>query len=105
MAPSGVRVNAVNPGAFIICHLTYYDTILLDIDKDIFISGVILTELFTNGGVDNREVERYLEQCKVLHPLGRAGRPEEVATAIGFLASGEVNSEHVTMLRVNTHLN
>ena len=62
----GVRVNAVNP-------------------------GVILTELFTSGGVDNRDVERYLEQCKVLHPLGRAGRPEEVAATIGFLASGEVN--------------
>ena len=53
--------------------------------------GVILTELFTSGGVDNRDVERYLEQCKVLHPLGRAGRPEEVAATIGFLASGSLN--------------
>ena len=52
--------------------------------------GVILTELFTNGGVDNRDIERYLEQCQVLHPLGRAGRPEEVAATIGFLASGEM---------------
>ena len=60
-----MRVNAVNP-------------------------GVILTELFTNGGVDNRDIERYLEQCQVLHPLGRAGRPEEVAATIGFLASGEI---------------
>ena len=60
-----MRVNAVNP-------------------------GVILTELFTNGGVDNRDIERYLEQCQVLHPLGRAGRPEEVAATIGFLASGEM---------------
>ena len=60
MATSGVRVNAVNP-------------------------GVILTELFTNGGVDNRDIERYLEQCEVLHPLGRAGRPREVAAPLDSL--------------------
>ena len=29
----------------------------------------------------------FYQECKRLHPLGRAGRSEEVATAIVFLAS------------------
>ena len=61
LAPRGVRVNAVSPGS-----------------------------IFFEGGVWDRrkrnEPERYERMLK-LNPLGRFGRPEEVASAVVFLAS------------------
>jgi NAD(P)-dependent dehydrogenase (short-subunit alcohol dehydrogenase family) len=33
------------------------------------------------------DYEKFLEHCKTTHPLGRVGKPEEVAELIYFLAS------------------
>lgn len=62
LAPKGVRVNSVNP-------------------------GVIVTELHKRAGMPEQVYANYLEHCKTLHPLGRAGTPDEVAKAVAFLAS------------------
>jgi len=60
-APKGVRINAVSPGS-----------------------------IFFEGGVWDRrkrnEPERY-ERMLRLNPMGRLGRPEEVANAVVFLCS------------------
>lgn len=63
LAPQGVRVNAVNP-------------------------GVVVTELHT---VTNAvpDYAAFLERSKGTHPLGRVGRPEEVAALVLFLLSDE----------------
>jgi NAD(P)-dependent dehydrogenase (short-subunit alcohol dehydrogenase family) len=59
LAPHGVRVNAVNP-------------------------GVVVTELHT---VTNAipDYAGFLERSKGTHPIGRVGRPEEVASLILYL--------------------
>ncbi len=62
LAPKGVRVNAVNP-------------------------GVVVTNLHRNGGMNEEAYTKFLEHSKDTHPLGRAGKPEEVADLILFLAS------------------
>jgi NAD(P)-dependent dehydrogenase (short-subunit alcohol dehydrogenase family) len=62
MAAKGVRINAVNP-------------------------GVVLTELHRRGGMDQEAYAAFLEHSKTTHPLGRVGRPEEIAELIFFLAS------------------
>ncbi len=62
LAPKGVRVNAVNP-------------------------GVTLTNLHRNGGMDEKTYQVFLEHSKTTHPIGRVGRPEEIAELILFLAS------------------
>ncbi len=62
LAPKGVRVNAVNP-------------------------GVVVTELHRRGGMSEEAYREFLERSKTTHPLGRVGRPEEVADLILFLAS------------------
>ena len=62
LAQDGVRINAVNP-------------------------GVVRTELHTAGGMDRKAYDAFLERGKETHPLGRIGRPEEVAELIAFLAS------------------
>lgn len=62
MAPHGVRVNGVNP-------------------------GVTVTNLHTRGGMDEQQYAAFLQRSKETHPLGRPGRPEEVADLIVFLAS------------------
>jgi NAD(P)-dependent dehydrogenase (short-subunit alcohol dehydrogenase family) len=59
-APYGVRVNGVNP-------------------------GVVVTELHKRGGMGEEAYEAFLERSKQSHPLGRVGRPEEVAEAIAWL--------------------
>ena len=62
VASKGVRVNAVNP-------------------------GVVVTNLHRAGGMAEEAYTRFLEHSKTTHPLGRVGRPEEVAELIYFLAS------------------
>lgn len=62
LAPKGVRVNCVNP-------------------------GVILTELQKRGGLTDKEYAAFLERSKETHALGRPGNPDEVASAIAYLAS------------------
>ncbi len=62
LAPKGIRVNAVNP-------------------------GVVVTNLHKRGGMEPGAYEQFLENTKNAHPLGRPGRPEEVAELICFLAS------------------
>jgi NAD(P)-dependent dehydrogenase (short-subunit alcohol dehydrogenase family) len=62
MAAKGVRINAVNP-------------------------GVVLTQLHRSGGMDEQAYAAFLEHSKSTHPLGRVGRPEEIADLIYFLAS------------------
>lgn len=62
LAPKGVRVNAINP-------------------------GVTVTNLHKRSGMDDAKYAAFLERSKETHPLGRPGRPEEVAELILFLAS------------------
>jgi NAD(P)-dependent dehydrogenase (short-subunit alcohol dehydrogenase family) len=62
LAAQGVRVNAVNP-------------------------GVVITEIHKRGGMNNDQYEHFLEHSRETHPLGRVGRPEEIAELIAFLAS------------------
>ncbi len=62
VAEKGVRVNAVNP-------------------------GVTLTNLHRNSGMQEDAYAGFLESTKSTHPLGRVGRPEEVADLVYFLAS------------------
>lgn len=59
LAPHGVRVNAVNP-------------------------GVVVTELHTVTDAVP-DYPGFLERSKTTHPIGRVGRPEEVADVVLFL--------------------
>jgi NAD(P)-dependent dehydrogenase (short-subunit alcohol dehydrogenase family) len=62
LAARGVRVNAVNP-------------------------GVVITEIHKRGGMSEDQYANFLEHSKGTHPLGRVGKPEEIAELIVFLAS------------------
>jgi NAD(P)-dependent dehydrogenase (short-subunit alcohol dehydrogenase family) len=62
LAGKGVRVNAVNP-------------------------GVVVTQIHKRGGMSDDQYANFLEHSKTTHPLGRVGRPEEIADLIAFLAS------------------
>ena len=64
LAAKGVRVNSVNP-------------------------GVTRTELHTAGGLDDERYAAFVEHSKTTHPIGRIGRPEEVAALALFLLSDE----------------
>ncbi len=62
LAPKGVRVNTVNP-------------------------GVVVSNLHRRGGMDEAQYAAFLERSRETHPLGRPGRPEEVAELILFLGT------------------
>lgn len=62
MAAKGVRVNAVNP-------------------------GVVITEIHKRGGMNEEAYAAFLEHSKQTHPIGRVGRPDEIAELVTFLAS------------------
>jgi NAD(P)-dependent dehydrogenase (short-subunit alcohol dehydrogenase family) len=66
LAAKGVRVNAVNP-------------------------GVVVTEIHKRGGMNNEAYAAFLEHSKTTHPLGRTGRPEEIASLVLFLASDDAS--------------
>jgi len=62
LAAKGVRVNAVNP-------------------------GVVITEIHKRGGMSEEAYAAFLEHSKTTHPLGRPGRPQEIASLVLYLAS------------------
>ena len=62
LAPYGIRVNSVCP-------------------------GFIPTDLSREAGISEREIQDYARKI----PIGRVGRPEEVANAFAFLASDEAS--------------
>jgi NAD(P)-dependent dehydrogenase (short-subunit alcohol dehydrogenase family) len=66
LAAKGVRVNAVNP-------------------------GVVVTDIHKRGGMTEEAYAAFLEHSKTTHPLGRTGRPEEIAALVLFLASAEAS--------------
>lgn len=66
LASKGVRVNAVNP-------------------------GVVVTEIHKRGGMSDEAYAAFLEHSKTTHPLGRTGRPEEIASLVLYLASDEAS--------------
>ena len=66
LAAKGVRVNAVNP-------------------------GVVVTEIHKRGGMNDQAYTAFLEHSKTTHPLGRTGRPEEVASLVLYLASDQAS--------------
>ena len=66
LAPKGIRVNSVNPGA-------------------------IDTEIFSKSGMSEEEIRVYFEKCKTTHPIGRIGTSLEVAKCIAFLASSDAS--------------
>ncbi|HLA95553.1 MAG TPA: SDR family oxidoreductase [Pyrinomonadaceae bacterium] len=62
LAKKGIRVNAVNP-------------------------GVVETNLHKRGGMSVEDYEKFLANAANTHPMGRAGKPEEVAELIYYLSS------------------
>ena len=66
LAAKGVRVNAVNP-------------------------GVVLTEIHKRGGMSDDAYAAFLEHSKTTHPIGRTGRPEEIASLVLYLASDQAS--------------
>ena len=76
VAPKGIRVNSVNP-------------------------GVIVTGIFEKAGLTSAQAADYYESCKALHPLGRPGTADEVATAIAFLASKVILKMTLTMMSMH----
>jgi NAD(P)-dependent dehydrogenase (short-subunit alcohol dehydrogenase family) len=62
LAAKGVRVNAVNP-------------------------GVVVTQIHKRGGMTDESYDAFLEHSKSTHPLGRVGKPEEIASLVLYLAS------------------
>ena len=66
LAAKGVRVNAVNP-------------------------GVVVTEIHKRGGMSDDAYAAFLEHSKTTHPLGRTGRPEEIASLVLYLASEQAS--------------
>lgn len=66
LAAKKIRVNAVNP-------------------------GVVETNLHRRSGMNEDAYENFLERSKETHPLGRVGKPEEIAGLIYYLASEKAN--------------
>jgi NAD(P)-dependent dehydrogenase (short-subunit alcohol dehydrogenase family) len=62
LAPKNITVNAILP-------------------------GVVVTDLHRTGGMEEAAYAAFLERSKSTHPMGRVGRPEEVAEAALYFAS------------------
>ncbi len=53
-------------------------------------SGTVVTPAYKSElGMTDEQIEGFVAQASALTPLGRAGRPEEIAAAVLFLASDE----------------
>lgn len=61
-----VRVNAVNP-------------------------GVVVTNLHRRSGIKDEQLDKFFENAKNTHALGRPGDVTEVAKTIAFLASDDAS--------------
>lgn len=75
LAPYNVRINAISP-------------------------GVIETELFYQTLQRETDPERMLAKRRAMHPIGRTGKPEEVAAVVLLLASeagGFVTAQNVVV--------
>lgn len=66
LAPRGIRVNAVSPGP-------------------------VETNFFDGMGLSDKEIEGFAEQITEVVPLGRFGKPEELAGAAAFLLSDDAS--------------
>jgi NAD(P)-dependent dehydrogenase (short-subunit alcohol dehydrogenase family) len=63
LAPRGIRVNTVSPGP-------------------------VETPIFGKSGLSPAQIDGFIEGAKARVPMGRIGRPEEIADAALFLAAG-----------------
>jgi NAD(P)-dependent dehydrogenase (short-subunit alcohol dehydrogenase family) len=75
-APHGIRVNAIVP-------------------------GTILTEMNERIMRESDDPEAQMDAWVAMHPLGRVGRPAEVADAVVYLISDESSFVTGTLLRVD----
>jgi NAD(P)-dependent dehydrogenase (short-subunit alcohol dehydrogenase family) len=75
-APEGIRVNAIIPG-----------TILTGMNEGIL--------------AEHPDPDGLMAQWTAMHPVGRIGQPEEVATAVVYLASDESSFVTGMLLRVD----
>ena len=66
LSPRGIRVNVVSP-------------------------GLIETPFWGKVGLSQKEVDAFGEQVVQQTPLGRPGKPEEIATTVAFLASEDAS--------------
>src|ERR1700677_1885483 len=72
LGPRKIRVNAVNPGP-------------------------VVTEGFKSGGIEGSDFEKLMLQST---PLGRIGKPDDVATVVAFLASDDAGWVTGSLLQV-----
>ena len=66
LSPRGIRVNVVSP-------------------------GLIETPFWSKVGLSQDEVDEFAAQVVQQTPLGRPGKPQEIAATVAFLASGEAS--------------
>lgn len=72
----GIRVNGISPGH-------------------------IKTNIFNNTGLNAEQIEEAVQDIIPTIPFKRQGEPEEIASAVLFLASDEASYIHGTQLRVD----